>query len=170
MAKQQAHDGDRFGAEPEQVRDKKWRTGIDGFKGVDADVPKVRVVTDPDGRQRLQTQLVRMAPPRGDRMQVTTTGGKNCSDELARKKARYKLMRSAWQFSPLDDKELWEKRMAIAKCEMQIQAHTEQLEAYEKDPTRKGDAVVRPEQVKVYKRLIREYKGEWLELTGQGEG
>lgn len=154
-------------AEPEHIRDKKWRFGIDGFRGVDADVPKTVVETDKDGRPRLKVTTVRMAPPRGDRMQVTTTGGKQCSDELARLRAFYKLRRSAFQFSPDEDKEANEKAMNIAFHQMQYQAAKEQLAAYEADPKRKGHAEVDPRQVRAYKRRIAEHRGELAELTGQ---
>jgi hypothetical protein len=156
--------GDMFGAEVETIRDKKVGMMVDGFKGVDADVPKTREVIDDDGNPNLIREMVRMPAPRNDKMHVVTSGGKNISDKLVRLKANYKLMRSAFQFSPLDDKALWEERMQIAYHEMQAQAFREKLENYK---TRHGDKA-RPEQVALYQSKVDEHHGAWLRLVGQG--
>jgi hypothetical protein len=161
MAKKQGIEW--FGADTEQVREKKVASMLDGFKGVDSDVPKTKERTDPQtGETRLVREMVRMPAPRRDKLHVVTSGGKNISEELVRLKNRYKLMRSAFQFSNLDDKEMWEERMNIAFHEMQAQAFREKLANY-----KERNDNPRPEQVEHLQQLIDQHHGAWLRLIGQ---
>ena len=132
---------------------------LDGFNGVDADVPKT--VQGDDGLKRI---LVRKPAPKSGSMRVRTTAK---DADIARLTARYKLMRSAFQFSPVADKDQAERHMQIAFHEMQVERFRQKLAAYEANPLRAGDPEVRPEQVKVYKRKIAEHRGEVLELMGE---
>jgi hypothetical protein len=87
MAKKQGIEW--FGADTEQVREKKVASMLDGFKGVDADVPKTKERTDPKtGETHLVREMVRMPAPRRDKLHVVTSGGKNISEELVRLKNR----------------------------------------------------------------------------------
>jgi hypothetical protein len=159
-----------FGADTEQRREKKHASMLDGFKGVDSEIPTtVEQVDEKTGERRLVRTTKRMPAPRGDKMHVVTSGGKSISDRLVQLKNRYKLMNSAFLFSNNDDKELWEKRRDIAFHEMQAQAFREQLDHYMANPMRKGDPKPRPEQVTLLKTKIAQHRGMVLELTGQGD-
>lgn len=156
-------ESDLFGGmESTVVREKKISSTIDGFKGVDAAVPKTVEHKGDDGIPVLTREMVPKPAPRGDKLRAVTTGGKNCSETLARARNRYKLMNSAFHFSPLDDKEIWEKRRDIAFHEMQAIAFQEKLDRYTKtaDP-------VRPEQVRLLQQYVDMHKGTWLRLIGQ---
>lgn len=161
MARKKSETGvDWFNAETETPRENKIVSAIDGFKGVDAEVPKTREVVDENtGERRFEQVMVRMPAPRGDMLRATTSGGKSSSERLTHLRNRYKLMRSAFQFCRPEDKEIHEERMNIAFYEMQVQAFTERLEAYKKNPERKGDETPRPEQVKLLEDELAKYQG-----------
>jgi hypothetical protein len=152
-----------FGADVETIREKKVASMLDGFKGVDADVPKTKERVDPEtGERRLVREMVRMGAPRRDKMHVVTSGGKNCSDEMARLRNRYKLMRSAFQFAPVGDKDMWEQRMEIAYREMQIRSWQEKLDKYNKTENPRQD------QIDVYQSRIDENVGAWTRAMKKG--
>jgi len=151
-----------FGADVEERDEKNVASMIDGFRGVDAEVPKTREVRDPEtGELKLERDLKLMPAPRGDRMRVSTSGGKNITGKLVQFRNRYKLMRSAFQFAPPDDKALWEGRMNIAFHEMQEQAFREKLENYQ---ARTPEP--RPEQVTHLQQLVAMHRGMADELRG----
>ena len=90
---------------------------------------------------------------------LVKTSGKD--DRIAELTARYKLMRSAADLSPADDKATWEQRRDIAFCEMQLERYTQQLEKYQARPN------ARPDQIKLYQERIDGMRGRWLRLIGQ---
>jgi hypothetical protein len=141
-----------FGADVEERSPMTTAAQIDGFKGVDADVP--RTVTDPNTGD-LSRVTVRKPAPRF--VHAQTTAFKD--EQLARVTARYKLMRSAFQFSPADDKELWEERMELAYADMQALRFQQKLDRYEKQ----GDT--RPEQIQLYKNIIWQHRGRSADIT-----
>ena len=154
-----------IGAEVEQRRENKYAAMIDGFNGVDSDVPKTVVDRDLEtGRQSLKRETRRMAAPANGQMLVTTSGGKRSPERLTALRNRYKLARSAFQFAPPDDKEARELDMDIAFHEMQGEAFRNKLALYERNPGRMGHAEVSPNQVKIYKRRLWEHDGALTEL------
>lgn len=114
-----------------------------------------RETTGPDGR----TTTAQLEPVDGTKPLRVSTSGKD--GKIAELTARYKLMRSAAELAPPDDREAWEKRRDIAFTEMQIERFQQQLDKY----IERGDP--RPEQVQVYKDRLSMMKGRWLDLTGQ---
>ena len=154
MPKEDAAQLEWFGADVEEHPERKRTEGyLGGYRGVDADVPRVK--TNPDGT--LTTELVRKPAPR----HVTVKTDARDHD-IGRVTARYKLMRSAFQFSPLDDKAMWEERMNIALAEMQVVRFRQKLARYESQPNPKL------EQVQLYKNTISMWRGRFAELTHQG--
>lgn len=144
MAKKDEQAIEWFGADVEETPDKKRTVSyLPGFKGVDADVERNGV-------------LVRKPAPRH-----VTVRTRAKDHEIGKLTSRYKLMRSAFQFAPLDDKEMWETRMNIAFAEMQIERFRQKLARYEAQPN------PRPEQVELLKSMIYRYRGQFAELTGQ---
>lgn len=128
---------------------------IDGFKGVDATVIRPRRMEDGS----VQDVSVRRAAPRV--MQAKTTAGAKAGHDIGKLTARFKTFREAARFSPLADKEMWEKRRDIAFAEMEWARMQQKLDNY---LARGGE---RPEQVKVLKDTINQWRGRFFELTGQ---
>jgi hypothetical protein len=159
---------DWFGAETEDKGDRTVASMLDGFKGVPFERQRTREVIDPEtGAVSVETYMKQYPAPRGDKMHVKTTGGKYISDKLIQLKNRYKLLDAAFYASNPDDKELWERRRAIAFNEMQAQAYREKLQMYLENPMRKGDPAPRPKQVELLQQYIDRYHGAWLRLIGQ---
>lgn len=146
-----------WNAEVEKDRDGNRTTAmIDGYQGVDADVPKTR---RGDDGQLVRVDVRKPAPRPGHMRVRTSVPAKNKA--IGELTARYKLMRSAFQFAPLADKEMWERRMDIAFAEMQIGRYRQKLDRYLTTPS------PRPEQVKLLRDTISLHRGRLLELTGQ---
>jgi hypothetical protein len=146
-----------FGADVEEDTDRKT-TGVylDGFRGVDADVPRQQ--RQPDGT--VKEVMVRKPAP--TIVQAKTTAGERTDQKIATLTARYKVFREAARFAPPDDREAFETRRDIALAEMQVARFRAKLERYQAQPN------PRPEQVQLYKNTINQWRGRFAELTGQG--
>lgn len=144
-----------FGADIEQDRDGNRTTAVlDGFKGVDSDVPKTR--TADDGVTLTRVLVRKPAPgPMGMRVRTSVPDKNKKIGELT---ARYKLMRSAFQFAPMADKDMWEKRRDIAYHEMQVARFQQKLD--------KVDKATNPNQYRALRRKVNEHRGELAELMG----
>jgi len=128
------------------------RAELEGFNAVDYDRPKA--VTNEDGTQEIV--LARRAAP--NRMMVKTTAKNGLVAELT---ARYKMMREMFLCSPLDDKELWEKRRDIAYAEMQVARFREALEVEKAKEPRN------PVQIQHLVQTVGMWRGTLLELKGE---
>lgn len=150
------HTVEWFGADVEEDPERKQTTAeFHGFEGVDADVP--RSIRQSDGT--VKDVVVRMAPPRY--LRARTTAGARTDHDVARKTARFKLMREGFRFAPPDDKETWEKRMNIALAEMQVARFEQKLARYRSQPN------PRPEQIDVLQDTIDKWRGRWMRAVGQ---
>jgi hypothetical protein len=147
---------DWFGADVEEDP-ARHRTAVylDGFRGVDADVPRQQ--RQPDGT--VKEVLVRRPAPRI--VQARTTAGPRAGHDIGRLTARYKTFREAARFAAPDDREAWETRRDIAFAEMQVARFRQKLERYQS-----GDNA-RPEQVQLLKNTVNQWRGRFAELTGQ---
>ena len=159
MAKKDEH---MYGLEKEADRDGNRVTAvIDGFKGVDADVPKTKRTTGPDGLPKLERVMTRMSPPKSGSMRVRTSAN---DPEIADATALYKLARSMFYFSPVSEKDQAEKDMNIAFWKMQLVRFQQKLAKYEANPARMGHADVEPKQRRVYRIKIAEAREELRDL------
>lgn len=157
MPEKQTESQSYFDAEMETSRDgQRVEVMIDGYKGVDADVPKTREVMTKDG-PKLERVMVRKPAPRPGQMAAKTTAKNN---PIAKATARYKLFRSAFQFAPDSDKDERERQMNIAFAEMQIARFTEASELAKA----RGDA----KTAEHYQDKADKHRGAWMRLTGQG--
>ena len=111
-----------------------------------------------DGGKTTTTVLDSVTKQNGAPIRVKTSGR---DDRIAELTARYKLLRSAAEVAPLDDRATWETRRDIAYAEMQMERFAQQLE---KNRAR-SDA--RPEQIEHYEQRLDAMRGRWLRLTGQ---
>jgi hypothetical protein len=156
MPKQDERKTEWFGADVEEdPARRRMAVYLDGFRGVDADVP--RQVRQPDGT--VKEILVRRPAPRV--VQAKTTAGPRTGQEIGALTARYKVAREAFRFAPADDKGAWETRMNLALAEMQLARFRQKLERYQAQPN------PRPEQVQLLKNTIAIWRGRFAELAGQ---
>jgi hypothetical protein len=145
-----------FGADVEEDAGRReTAVYLDGFKGIDADVPRQQ--RQPDGT--VAEVMVRRSAPTV--VQARTTAGERAGHDVGRLTARYKTFREAARFAPPDDRETWEARRDIAFAEMQIARFRQKLERYQ------AGEDVRPEQVHELKNRIAMWRGRFAELTGQ---
>lgn len=111
-----------------------------------------------DGGRTTTAVLDSVTKANGAPLKVRTSGR---DDRIAELTARYKLLRSAAELAPLDDRATWETRRDIAYAEMQMERFAQQLEKYRA----RSDA--RPEQIEHYEQRLDAMRGRWLRLTGQ---
>lgn len=111
-----------------------------------------------DGGKTTTVVLESVTKANGSPLRVKTSGR---DDRIAELTARYKMMRSAADVAPLDDREAWEKRRDIAFAEMQMERFAQQLEKY------RARDNARPEQIEHYQQRLDAMRGRWLRLTGQ---
>lgn len=128
---------------------------LDGFRGVDAEVIRPRRMDD----GTVQDVPVRRPAPKI--VQAKTIAGVRAGHDVGKLTARYKVFREAARFAPLDDRATWERRRDIAFAEMQMARLQQKLDRYQ------ASEHPRPEQVQLLRNTLNQWRGRWLELTGQ---